>query len=114
MFQGFVHHARKKLLQLFFKKHGTDFKPPRKYLRRIAYRIIMHPAFDHCINVAILLNVIPIAIELSSKNLTPGQERWLKAANTFFFLIYLLEFWLKICGYSWIYICKHGFRTYFR
>ena len=32
----------------------------------------------------------------------------------FFTAIYILEFVMKILAYSWVYIWRHGIRTYFK
>lgn len=114
MFKGYPHYIRKKLLLIFFKKNENTIKPPRKYWRRICYHIMIHPVFDIFINCAVLLNCVPIGLEIG---LTPrtGSDlgTGLIITNTFFFLIYFFEFVIKIYGYSWIYICKDGFKTYF-
>ena len=43
-----------------------------------------------------------------------GHDYVLMMAQIVFVIIFVIEAVIKILAYSWVYVCYHGFRTYFK
>lgn len=76
-----------------------------------------HNVFSICMNVVVLFNMIQVVYHVGTA--TKRKKFYMTyylmvTCNLFFFTLYLIEFWLKVFAYSWIYICKHGIPTYFK
>lgn len=91
-----------------------EIKVPRRRWRKFCYRIVMHKAFEFFIYTVIILSIPPILVEF----IHPPPPRsiliyLLKSISLLLFFIYLIEFILKICALSFIYL-KDGFKAYFK
>jgi sodium/hydrogen exchanger 10/11 len=97
-------------IQHLAKSKDGHFKLPRKTWRLWCYRIVNHFIFSTFIYCMVLLNMIEVVCHFGS---VADSSFLIVNGNSFFFLVYLAEFWLKVFSYSWIYVCKHGMQTYF-
>ncbi|KAH0819940.1 hypothetical protein GEV33_002851 [Tenebrio molitor] len=97
-------------VQQLTKTRDKHRKHPRKTWRIWCYRIVNHFVFSIIMYGIILLNMILVVYHFE-KNY--GDSHYLDA-SVFFFWFYFVEFWLKVFAYSWIYVYKHGIRTYFK
>ncbi|XP_044265130.1 sodium/hydrogen exchanger 10-like isoform X2 [Tribolium madens] len=102
-------------LQKILKNKGDQLKPPRLEWRLWCYRIVTHVAFTIFINMVVLIQTIFIIYYFATK-VEKHHVMYIVIVNAdiFFFIMYLTEFLFKIFAYSWILVCRHGFRTYFR
>ncbi|RZC32845.1 Na H Exchanger, cNMP binding, and/or Ion trans domain containing protein [Asbolus verrucosus] len=91
-------------------------RPPRKQFRRFCFYVVTNSKFEIGMYVVIVAHLIPICVDVYFHVMNHSEEFEVisVALNTMFYLIYCLEFAMKILAYSWIFICKHGFGTYFR
>nr|CAD7194386.1 unnamed protein product [Timema douglasi] len=94
--KGYLVFVRSKLIDMMSSTGQTYYRVPRQRWRHGCYAIAMHRCFDAFIYFAIILNSIPIILEIqvnppsgTSLNIT------LKVLNNIFFLIYLVEFVIK-------------------
>lgn len=112
--QGFMHYARRKLLVQFFKNTNSPVKPPRRYWRKICYNIVTNTVFELLLHFCVVVHTILTCFELLNP---PARNSDFSiviiVTNVSSFLIFFMEFVLKILAFSWVYICKHGFKAYF-
>ncbi|CAG2053569.1 unnamed protein product [Timema podura] len=105
--KGSLVFVRSKLIDMMSSTGQTYYRVPRQRWRHGCYAIAMHRCFDAFIYFAIILNSIPIILEIqvnppsgTSLNIT------LKVLNNIFFLIYFMEFVIKVVAL--------GFTTYIK
>nr|CAD7452751.1 unnamed protein product [Timema tahoe] len=105
--KGSLVFVRSKLIDMMSSTGQTYYRVPRQRWRHGCYAIAMHRCFDAFIYFAIILNSIPIILEIqvnppsgTSLNIT------LKVLNNIFFLIYFVEFVIKVVAL--------GFTTYIK
>lgn len=104
----FLHHHLHKI----FQTKGNDYRPPKKKWRAYCYHLIHHKAFYIFALLLIMCNfTLNILYILQEEFLGQVVE---EIFGGLFILTYLIEFILKIFGYSWMYILRDGFGTYFK
>jgi sodium/hydrogen exchanger 10/11 len=115
--EGCFYRCLRNRIQHLIKNKTDRIKPPRKPWRLWCYRVVTHNVFSICMNVVVLFNMIQVVYHVGTA--TKRKKFYMTyylmvTCNLFFFTLYLIEFWLKVFAYSWIYICKHGIPTYFK
>ncbi|KAH0813132.1 hypothetical protein GEV33_009658 [Tenebrio molitor] len=111
---SFYRCLKERLLSIF-KSQEDSLSHPRMYWRYICFCIITHIWFKIFIYSIIFLNLIFVVYHfLNNSHQTSVQFLIIVSLDALFFTIYFVEFWITIFAYSWIYVCKHGFGTYFR
>lgn len=125
--KGIYPWLKHKLEDLISEKKIAAIPMPKYKLGKLMYKICHHMAFEVTINIAIVLNIVPIIMEfvvqdkMSSVSTTdaPGStmssepstlqkiEDALRISNYVFFVIYAIEAIVKILGLGRHYIVSH-------
>ncbi|KAB0793968.1 hypothetical protein PPYR_13588 [Photinus pyralis] len=113
--QSFFNYVCNKFVVPWLRGNVLKVQPPRKRWRRACYWLINHQIFDFFLYFIIVCSAVTVMVELFYNPPWLSKPRYgLIACNTILFSIFLAEFILNIYAYSFIYVCKDGFRTYFR
>lgn len=120
IFQNWVSRFIRRRVQELKKSKTADFKMPRKYLRRVCYKIVFNKYWEIAILCAVFVHVALIAAdtymlfvdyEISSSRV---RNSLLSGVQIVFCCIYLVDIVMKILAYSWISIFPDGLRIYFK
>nr|8PCZ_A Chain A, Sperm-specific sodium proton exchanger [Strongylocentrotus purpuratus]8PCZ_B Chain B, Sperm-specific sodium proton exchanger [Strongylocentrotus purpuratus]8PD3_A Chain A, Sperm-specific sodium proton exchanger [Strongylocentrotus purpuratus]8PD5_A Chain A, Sperm-specific sodium proton exchanger [Strongylocentrotus purpuratus]8PD7_A Chain A, Sperm-specific sodium proton exchanger [Strongylocentrotus purpuratus]8PD8_A Chain A, Sperm-specific sodium proton exchanger [Strongylocentrot len=125
--KGIYPWLKRKLEDLISEKKIAAIPMPKYKLGKLMYKICHHMAFEVTINIAIVLNIVPIIMEFVvqdkmasvSTMAAPGStvssepsslqkiEDALRISNYVFFVIYAIEAIVKILGLGRHYIVSH-------
>ncbi|XP_063905623.1 sodium/hydrogen exchanger 10-like isoform X3 [Zophobas morio] len=115
----------RKQSQKFIVDRGSKYKKPRTYWRRMCYKIVLkNTLFEKIMFLIAILHLFVIIADMYfNPSLLPlegddddlvGHDYVLMMAQIVFVIIFVIEAVIKILAYSWVYVCYHGFRTYFK
>ncbi|XP_067000052.2 sperm-specific sodium:proton exchanger [Anabrus simplex] len=104
--RGCVMFLRRKIIDMM-SASDLFYRPPRERWRMKYYKTAVNKWFDIFIYVAIILNSVPIILEIyiNPHSKTP-LNILLKILNNIFFLIYFIEFLIKVFGLGFVQYLK--------
>ncbi|KAL3274591.1 hypothetical protein HHI36_015972 [Cryptolaemus montrouzieri] len=111
----------KKMLVRMFHDRTVDWfvKKPRITYRRVCYDVVFNAVFDDIMCGVIILNTVIVIAELVLR--FKQSEMWntftaciaFKSLSFIFFIVYVIEFIMKVLALSFVYIWNDGVVGYF-
>ncbi|XP_044264363.1 sodium/hydrogen exchanger 10-like [Tribolium madens] len=116
-----IYRCIRKRVKHLDRTQADIIKPPRKYFRRLCYRLCINNTFEHFMLVVITIHCIFIIVDIiyhppghHEDTINKQLDVAISILDLIFSFIYIFEMIVKVLAFSWIQIWNHGIKTYFK
>ncbi|XP_008199714.2 solute carrier family 9 member C1-like [Tribolium castaneum] len=116
-----IYRCIRKKVKHLNRSQADSIRPPRKYFRRLCYRICINNTFEHFMLVIITIHCVFITVSTiyhppidHLDTIDKKLDVAISVLDLIFSIIYIVEVILKIMAFSWIHFWEHGVKTYFK